>query len=58
MTPTTSRGMPTQRNGKNRIPMMDKATPSTSSNAPEVSSARRFSLPSSHEFVHNDINIA
>jgi len=46
MTPTMSRGMPTQRNGKNRIPMMDKAAPSTSSNAPVVSSASRLSLPS------------
>ena len=46
MTPTMSRGIPTQRNGKNRNPMMDKATPNTSSNAPAVSSASRLSLPS------------
>ena len=46
MTPTMSRGMPTQRNGKNRIPMMDKAAPRMSSNAPVVSSASRLSLPS------------
>jgi len=33
-----------QRNGKNRIPMTDKATPMTSTRAPVVSSASRVSL--------------
>src|SRR2546425_6788765 len=49
MTPTTSKGIPTQRNGKKRIPMMDKAVPRTSSNAPVVSSASRLPLPSASQ---------
>src|SRR6058998_679943 len=58
MTPTIRRGMPMQRNGKNRIPMTDKATPITSSRAPVVSSARRVPSCRFDEFAHNDINIA
>jgi len=46
MTPTIMSGMPMQRNGKNRIPITDKATPMTRSSAPVVSSASRACLPS------------